>query len=186
MLMKNKNTNLILVPYLLFVFLCGLHFSTAAQDLSSSYSLGYGDEVSIKVFGENDLSLQTRVNDLGVISFPFLGDIEVLELTISEVQDKIENGLRDGYLVDPEVSVEVVAYRRFYVGGEVKSPGGFIFLPGLTIRKAINLAGGFTPRAAKNKIYIISDNDPDNLQQPVELSSPVKPGDVITVKQRFF
>jgi polysaccharide export outer membrane protein len=79
-----------------------------------------------------------------------------------------------------------VTYRRFYVNGEVKQPGGFAFLPGLTVRKAISLAGGFTPRAAQSKIYIISDSSANRSPARVDLNTSVKPGDVITVKQRFF
>ncbi|EGG95601.1 Capsule polysaccharide export protein [gamma proteobacterium IMCC1989] len=142
--------------------------------------------MSIKVYGEDDLSVETQLNDLGVISFPFLGELEVFGLTVTEVQEKIETGLKEGFLVNPKVSVTVVTYRRFYVNGEVRQPGGFAFLPGLTVRKAISLAGGFTPRAAQNKIYIISDSSENRSPARVQLNSSVKPGDVITVKQRFF
>jgi polysaccharide export outer membrane protein len=156
--------------------------SMSVADLSSAYSLGHGDLVSIKVYGEDE----TQLNDLGVISFPFLGELEVFGLTVTEVQEKIETGLKEGYLVNPKVSVTVVTYRRFYVNGEVKQPGGFAFLPGLTVRKAISLAGGFTPRAAQSKIYIISDSSANRSPTRVDLNTSVKPGDVITVKQRFF
>lgn len=169
----------------LYMMLCIISPITVA-DLSPAYSLGYGDLVSIKVYGEEDLSVEAHLNDVGVISFPFLGELDVFGLTVTEVQDKIAKGLQDGFLVNPKVSVTVVTYRRFYVNGEVRDPGGFAFLPGLTVRKAVSLAGGFTARAAENKIYIISDNKENRSPVKVELNSPVKPGDVITVKQRFF
>jgi polysaccharide export outer membrane protein len=142
--------------------------------------------VNIKVYGQDDLTVEAHLNDLGVISFPFLGEVEVFGLTVTEVQEKIAAGLKEGYLVNPKVSVSVIEYRRFYVSGEVKQPGGFAFLPGLTIRKAISLAGGFTARAAQNKIYIVSDRESDSKPKRVDLNSSVSPGDVITVKQRFF
>jgi polysaccharide biosynthesis/export protein VpsN len=171
--------------YIVCLMLCVASASSVA-DLSPAYSLGYGDLVSIKIYGEDDLAVETQLNDLGVISFPFLGELDVFGLTVTEVQEKIEAGLKDGYLVNPKVSVTVVTYRRFYVNGEVRQPGGFAFLPGLTVRKAVSLAGGFTPRAAQNKIYIISDSTESRTPTRVELNSSVKPGDVITVKQRFF
>jgi len=171
--------------YVVCLLLC-VFSSVSVADLSPAYSLGYGDLVSIKVYGEDDLSVETQLNDLGVISFPFLGELEVFGLTVTEVQEKIELGLKEGYLVNPKVSVTVVTYRRFYVNGEVRQPGGFAFLPGLTVRKAISLAGGFTARAAQSKIYIISDRTENRSPTRVELNSSVKPGDVITVKQRFF
>ncbi|MGS2718000.1 polysaccharide biosynthesis/export family protein [Eionea flava] len=171
---------------LVFMFLSGTS-GTVVADLPPAYSLGYGDVVSIRVYGEEDLTVETQLNDLGVISYPFLGELNVFGLTVTEIQEKIEIGLKDGYLVDPKVSVTVVTYRRFYVNGEVRQPGGFAFLPGLTVRKAISLAGGFTPRASQGKIYIISDTEEGRSSpQRVDLNSSVKPGDVITVKQRFF
>lgn len=175
------------------VSLCGFAIFTQAEakqaetsSVISGYTLGYGDMVSIRVYGESDLAIETQLNDLGVISFPLLGEVKVLGLTVTELQDTIAKALNDGYLVDPKVSVSVVEYRRFYVNGEVKQPGGFAFLPGLTIRKAISLAGGFTARAARSKIYIISDSDGTRSPQRVDLNSSVKPGDVVTVKPRFF
>lgn len=154
--------------------------------LSTAYILGYGDIVSIKVYGEEDLSVEAELNNAGFISFPFLGEIKVYGLTVVEIQEKIAAGLRDGYLVDPKISVSLTAYRQFYVNGEVKQPGGFQFSPKLTVRKAISLAGGFTARAAKNKIYIVSDGGDTSEPQRVDLNSSIRPGDVITVKQRFF
>ena len=65
----------------------------AVADLSSAYTVGYGDVVTIKVFGEEELTVVTQLNDLSVISFPFLGEVEVFGLTVTEVQDKITTGL---------------------------------------------------------------------------------------------
>lgn len=155
-------------------------------ELSIAYTLGYGDIVSIKVYGEDDLNVEAELNNAGFISFPFLGEIKVYGLTVVQIQEEIAKGLRDGYLVDPKVSVSLTAYRQFYVNGEVKLPGGFQFSPKLTVRKAISLAGGFTARAAKNKIYIVSDGASTSEPQRVDLNTAIKPGDVITVKQRFF
>ncbi len=188
--MKNKSSLFISLQYgivCLMLAMCSLlAVADEVPDVSPAYSLGYGDMVSIRVYGEEDLAVETQLNDLGVISFPLLGEVQVLGLTVTEVQEKIAEALKDGYLVDPKVSVSVTEYRRFYVNGEVRQPGGFAFLPGLTVRKAISLAGGFTARAAQNKIFIISDGADSRSPRRVELSSSVEPGDVITIKQRFF
>jgi len=82
--------------------------------------------------------------------------------------------------------VSVVKYRPFFVNGEVKAPGGVDFQPGLTLRKAIALAGGFTERANKSSILLIADSDPDLKEQKVDLSYKVQPGDIFTVKDTFF
>ena len=94
----------------------------AAQQ-TESYSLGPGDQVSIVVFGESDLSLSFSVTDNGLLNYPFLGDIKVSGLTVSELQQRIADGLRGDYLIDPEVTVSITQYRPFFLNGEVSRPG---------------------------------------------------------------
>jgi polysaccharide export outer membrane protein len=151
----------------------------------SGYQLGSGDLVRIQVYGESDLSVDARVTETGMIAYPFLGQIQLLGKTLDQVQQAITRGLRGDYLVDPKVSVTILEYRQIFINGEVKSPGGFAYQPGLTVRKAISLAGGFTERASKNKISIIAEKLP-NTQRAATLNTPVSPGDIITVEQSFF
>ncbi len=151
----------------------------------SGYQLGSGDLVRIQVYGESDLSLDARVTETGMIAYPFLGQIQLLGRTLDQVQQAITRGLKGDYLVDPKVSVTILEYRQIFINGEVKSPGGFAYQPGLTVRKAISLAGGFTERASKNKISIIAEKTP-NTQRAATLNTPVSPGDIITVEQSFF
>ena len=159
-----------------------------AQSINSSlqYKLGSGDKIRIQVYGEDDLYLETRVSDRGTISYPFLGELKVVGLTPSQLEKEITVKLKDGYLVNPKVSVDILEYRPFYVNGEVEKPGGFPFQPGITIRKAISVAGGFKERAAKDKIYVIRGNDPSGKSIKVGLGDAVYPGDIITVEQSFF
>ncbi|MCF2949880.1 polysaccharide export protein [Paraglaciecola aquimarina] len=163
---------------------------TVAQDGTSGaenhYRLGADDEISVKVFNEPDLSLpKTRVSANGNISMPLIGQVQVKGLTIDEVELKITKLYLGDYLKKPDVSVSVVEYRQFYVNGEVDKPGGYSYREGMTIQRAISLAGGFTERAARNKIQLMRENDPNNISR-VDLNSPVKPGDVITVEESFF
>lgn len=155
----------------------------AAEDLS--YQLGSGDMIRIQVYGENDLTLEARITDTGTISYPFLGQVKVTGRTIGQLQDEIAAGLKGDYLLDPKVSVTILDYRQFYINGEVKKPGGFAFKPGLTVHKAISLAGGMTERASTNKISIVSESNP-NRKQPADLNTRVRPGDIITIDQSFF
>ncbi|GAA3912712.1 polysaccharide biosynthesis/export family protein [Litoribacillus peritrichatus] len=152
----------------------------------SEYSLGSGDLIKVQVYGEEDLTREVRLSDAGTLSFPFLGEFQVLGLTVGQLQTYITQGLLGDYLVDPKVSVTIVEYRQFFINGEVEKPGGFSFQPGLTVRKAVSLAGGFTERASKKNIFIISDSDPTNTPKKVSLSGSLKPGDIITVEQSFF
>lgn len=120
-----------------------------------------------------------------MISFPFLGELYVLCLAVTELQETIAKSLENGYLVDSQVSVTVKECRQFFVNSEVRQLGGLVYLPRLTVRKAISLAGSFTARAATSKIFIISDRDDENPRR-VNLGTSVALGDVITVKQHFF
>jgi len=159
-----------------------------AQDSSglSEYALGSGDKIRIHVYGEDDLGVETLLSDAGTLAYPFLGELRVLGLTAGELQQKITAGLLGDYLIDPKVSVTILEYRQFYINGEVKMPGGFAFKPGLTIRKAVSLAQGFTERAAKGNIFVISDNDPTQTPVRADQNASVRPGDIITVEQSFF
>lgn len=179
-----------LITALLICFLSSL---TCAQSFQDSYRLGSGDLISIKVYDEPSLSLdRIKVADTGNISFPFLGNINVLGKTPKEVEQVITKGLKGPYLIDPNLTVMILEYRPFYVIGEVKRPGSYSFHPGLTIARAISVAGGFTERASKQSIYIEHDviqyklNRKNNSKEAVSLDERVTPGDVITVKQSFF
>lgn len=151
---------------------------------ADTYRLGTGDEIRIQVFGEDDLSLELRLGDSGVIAYPFLGEIQVRGLTPAELESRLVDGLKPDYLVDPSVNVSVLEYRPFFIYGEVEEPGGFPFQPGLTVRQAVALAGGFTERASRRKIVLVGDDGRDVGIVPLE--HRVRPGDTLTVEQSFF
>lgn len=154
-----------------------------AQD----YRLGSGDVIRIDVYDEADLSFQRiLIGSKGSIVYPFVGEVQVVDKTVSEIEALIVNGLKPDYLVNPRVTVSVLEYRPFFVNGEVESPGGIAYSPGLTLRKAITLAGGFSERASRSNITVISEDDPDAKPRKIGLNYAVKPGDVITVEQSFF
>lgn len=172
------------MKYLFAVALIMFGGLSYAEDMAD-YRLGGGDRVKIEVSGEPDLSMEFRLSEPGVISYPFLGDIRVKGLTVSGLQDRIFGGLRGDYLVSPNVNVTVLEYRPFFIYGEVKSPGGLAYQPGLTVSKAIALAGGFTERASRSRITLSRNGDEDDSRR-VSLSDPVKPGDILTIEQSFF
>lgn len=151
-----------------------------------NYRLGPGDLVKIQVYGEDDLTVESLVGDSGKISYPFLGDLQLTGKTLFELESFITRKLKGRYLVDPEVTVSILEYRQFFVNGHVKKPGGFPFQPGMTVRKAISLAGGFEERASSDKISVVSGGDPDAPQRRVGIDEQVGPGDVITVERAFF
>jgi polysaccharide export outer membrane protein len=157
-----------------------------AQQLSS-YKLGSGDTITIRVVGEDDLKREkVRLSDAGTVSFPVLGEIRVKGMTVGALEEFITKGLKGRYLLDPQVTVSIEEYRNFFVNGEVEKPGGYPFSPGLNVRKAISVAGGFKERAAREKVLIIRDDDPSQSPKRVDLNTPVFPGDILTVEQSFF
>ena len=164
-----------------------LSFTAQAAPTSfSQYQLNSGDEISISVYGEDDMSLETRLTDAGTISYPFLGEIRVKGMTVGELQSFIIKKLKGDYFIDPKVSIAIKEYRKFFVSGEVKSPGGFSFEPGLTLEKAIALAGGFTQRASKKEIMVTREENGKLVEKELDLNESVLPGDIITIKESFF
>lgn len=154
---------------------------------NSQYKLASGDVIRINVFGEKDLSFEElRLTDAGTFSYPFIGEVQAKGKTAAEIEQMIIAKLKGDYLVDPRVSVSVLKYREFFISGEVKTPGGYAFQPGLTLRRAVALAGGMTERASDKRITIIRDHDASRTPEPATLDTPVMPGDTITIDQGFF
>lgn len=155
--------------------------------LLSTYKLAAGDVITIRVFGEDDLSREKiRLSDAGTIPYPVLGEVRARGLTIGEIEKSITAGLSGRYLVNPRVSITIEEYRPFYINGMVERPGGYPFQPGLTVLKASSLAGGFKERASFSKITIIREGDPTGRPQKADINSPVNPGDTVFIEESFF
>ena len=160
--------------------------SSNSSDLSI-YKLGVGDVISVQVVGEDDLKREKiRLSDAGTLSFPYLGEIRVRGMTVGALEEFITKGLKGRYLLNPQVTVTIHEYRNFFVNGLVDKPGGYPFVPGITVRKAISMAGGFKERASKEKINVIREDDVKGIAQRVALEALVRPGDIITVEESFF
>jgi protein involved in polysaccharide export with SLBB domain len=182
--LTERRTICVWLPVMLLLWLAAA--AALAQSTDSLFRLGPGDRIIIKVFGEEDLSMDFRLNDTGRLNYPFLGELVVQGLTVTELEQRITRGLRDAYLRDPAVTVSIAEYRPFFLYGEVQKPGGIPYQPRLTVERAIALGGGFTERASRSKIEVVRASDPKHNAVRVALSDPVFPGDVITVKQSFF
>ena len=115
----------------------------AAHAAAPSYILGTGDKLRITVFGEPDLSGEFKVGASGAVSLPLIGDVSTLDSNLRQLEAKIVAKLKDGYLKKPRVTVEVLQYRPFFILGNVKKPGSFPYVNGMTVLNAIALAGGY-------------------------------------------
>jgi protein involved in polysaccharide export with SLBB domain len=153
---------------------------------AAAYRLGSGDKVRVTVFNEKDLSGEFDVNDQGLVALPLIGQVKVGGLALSEAQELITQKYAKDFLVNPRINVEVLNYRPFFILGEVKNPGSYPFVNGISIVNAVALAGGYTPRANHSRIVVKRASDPAAGEQPVQEDSPVLPGDVIRVLERFF
>ncbi len=171
---------------LLLLIFCTMSTAFAQEPGDASYTLNTGDKIYIQVFDEQDLTMETRVSSSGVINYSFLGPLQVAGRTSSQLENDISSLLKDGYLVNPSVNVSVVEYRPFFINGEVKQPGGYPYQPGLTLEKAVAIAGGLTDRASRRKMYLQEANKQSKDRKKVGMENPVAPGDIITIKEGFF
>lgn len=171
------------------LLITGYSLTVLAQDQSASsqYSLATGDLIYIQVFDEPDLTMRATISESGAINYSYLGTIQVAGQTASQLTDLITEKLRDGYLKNPSVNVTVERYRSFFVDGEVRSPGSYGYQPGLTLAKAVSLAGGLTDRASRKRITLTREiNGEKKSFERIKMSQSIEPGDVITVDEGFF
>jgi len=152
------------------------------------YRLAAGDELKITVFGESSLTKEYVVSSAGDISFPLIGDVPVVSMTVTQLQDKLVGELSKGYLNDPRVTAEVLNYRPFFILGEVTRPGKFPFSDELTVYQAVALAGGFSYRADRSKVFIQRADTGVEETYDLKEGKPVyvSPGDTIRFGERFF
>jgi len=159
--------------------------SEAQPTAVAAYRLGAGDKLRITVYNEEDVSGEYEVDSSGNVSMKLIGTIAAAGRTLPELGKAIEAKLLDGYLLNPRVAIDVLNYRPFYVLGEVNQPGSYPYVAGITVLKAIALAGGFTFRARTSKIELMHANEPEN-PKLVDQNTLLLPGDIIRVKERFF
>ncbi|MBI3453073.1 MAG: polysaccharide export protein [Rhodospirillales bacterium] len=151
-----------------------------------AYTVGSGDRLRVIVFSEDDISGEFEVDGSGTLAMKLVGRINIKGFTLKQVEEEIAGKLREGYLRNPRVSVEVLNYRPFFILGEVEKRGSYPYVNGMTIANAVAIAGGYTYRAAKSRITIQRYNDPSKKEHPVNEDAPVLPGDIIRIPERFF
>lgn len=150
------------------------------------YVLDAGDRVRITVFEQESLTNVYSVDQSGYIAFPLVGAIAARGQTASALEGQIAQKLRNGYLRDPDVSVEIDRYRPVFVMGEVGAAGQYSYVPGMTVQKAIAAAGGYTARAYQANVDVTRDINGKVMTGRVVTSDPLLPGDTIYVRERLF
>ncbi|MEC9368424.1 MAG: polysaccharide biosynthesis/export family protein [Pseudomonadota bacterium] len=154
--------------------------------LGASYQLDAGDQLRVVVFGQDSLSREYAVDGSGFISMPLIGPVPARGATTFQVEDRIASMLRQKYVKDPKVTVEVRTYRPFFILGEVRRPGQFPYVSGMTVQTAVAIAGGYTERARESKMKLTRRQGGASATLMVPQDYPVQPGDTIYVKERLF
>ena len=158
----------------------------AATFEDGPYTLDSGDKLRIVVFGQDALSNNYTVDAQGQVSLPLVGAVEARGLTTAQLSNAIASRLKSGFVRDPSVAVEIETYRPFFVLGEVTFPGQYPYVPNMTVENAIAIAGGFTPRASKDKVTITRKVQGVPTRTVLPLRYPIRPGDTVEISERWF
>ena len=150
------------------------------------YTLDGGDKLRVTVFGQEGLTNSYAVDGAGRISMPLIGRVDARGLTTAQVASNITTKLRAGFVREPHVAVEVETFRPFFILGEVTAAGQYAYVNNLTVETAIAIAGGFTPRANRATFTIVRNINGVASSASVPLHFNVRPGDTITVHERWF
>lgn len=156
------------------------------EAINQPYVLDAGDTVRITVFEQEGLTNTYAVDQSGYISVPLVGTVAARGSTVQQLEKLLATKLRAGYLRDPDISVQVERYRPIFIMGEVGAAGQYSFVPGLTVQKAIALAGGFSPRANQADADITRTINGKIMTGRVLTSDPLLPGDTIYIRERLF
>jgi protein involved in polysaccharide export with SLBB domain len=160
--------------------------------------LGAGDVIEVRVVGEDELAGTHRVSDDGTIYFPYIGRVEIAGRDEAATAELLATRLRDdGFLRAPQVTVFIrdATSQQVTVMGAVDNPGNFALAPGLTIVRAISLAGGFTALAARNSVVVTRRIDGELRRFNIPVGDmmtegrddvPLQAGDIIYVDERVF
>lgn len=161
--------------------------STGGDVASGSYRLNPGDKMRIIVYGQNHLTGDYALDNAGVLAFPLAGQVRAAGMTPGELERTLKSKLDPDYIRDASVSVEVMTKRPFYIVGEVKNPGSYPYVSGISVLNAVALAGGYTYRARENSVYIKrTDKNGQIVRVAATSNTMVRPGDTIQVRERYF
>jgi protein involved in polysaccharide export with SLBB domain len=160
--------------------------STLSAEEALTYKLGPGDKLRIITFDEPQLTGEFLVDSTGTVSLPLIGEVPANGRTVGDVQGDIVGRLKDGFIKEPSVSIEVLTFRPFYILGEVNKPGEYPYTSDLTVVNAVATAGGFTYRANEHRVLIKHQGASAEERVLLTPTTKVRPGDTIRVVERYF
>src|SRR5665213_2278345 len=158
----------------------------ASTNYAPTYTLDSGDKLRVVVFGQDGITNSYTVDASGNVTLPLIGTVPARGYSTQQLSKTITERLKQGYVREPHVTVEVEAYRPFFILGEVTNPGQYPYVANMTAETAIAIAGGFAPRASKGKVEVTRNNSQQQFHGDVPLNYPLRPGDTVVVKERWF
>jgi polysaccharide biosynthesis/export protein len=159
-------------------------YAPAPRD--TAYHLDAGDKLRVVVYGQEGLTNTYAIDAAGSITMPLIGSVHARGRTTAGLAADITAKLRNGYIREPSVAVEIEAYRPFFILGEVQAPGQYPYVPNMTVESAIAIAGGFSARAKRDIVTLTHTDASGALRYEVPLGTSLKPGDTIQVGERWF
>jgi polysaccharide export outer membrane protein len=157
----------------------------AAETASPAYTLDSGDRLRVVVFGQDGLTNSYAVDAAGNITMPLIGPVRARGRTTTQVSASLVTRLRQGFLREPHVAVEVEAYRPFFILGEVTFPGQYPYVANMTVETAVAIAGGFTPRAFHYTVQVSRLIEGVAVRDTVPVTTLLRPGDTVVVAERW-
>jgi polysaccharide export outer membrane protein len=152
----------------------------------SAYRLDAGDRLRVVVFGQEGLTNTYAIDAGGSITMPLIGAVPARGRTPAGLAAEITGRLRRGYIRDPSVAVEIEAYRPFFILGEVAAPGQYPYVPNMSVESAVAIAGGFSPRALRDRVTLTHTDSSGSMRVVVPLGTALSPGDTVLVGERWF
>jgi polysaccharide export outer membrane protein len=152
----------------------------------AAYRLDAGDKLRVVVYGQDGLTNTYAIDAGGSITLPLIGAVPARGRTTAELASGITAKLRNGYIREPSVAVEIESYRPFFILGEVAAPGQYPYVPNMTVESAVAIAGGFSPRARRDTVTLTHTAGGGTARYEVPLGTSVSPGDTVMVGERWF
>jgi polysaccharide biosynthesis/export protein len=150
------------------------------------YHLDAGDRLRVVVYGQEGLTNTYSISAGGTITMPLIGAVPARGRTPQGLAAEITARLRNGFIREPSVAVEVESYRPFFILGEVQAPGQYPYVPNMTAESAVAIAGGFSPRARKDRVTITHTDASGTSRAVMPPGTPISPGDTVLVGERWF
>ena len=157
-----------------------------APTYDAKYQLDASDRLRVVVYGQEGLTNSYQIDAAGAITMPLIGRVPARGLTPAALAASITSRLRNGYIRDPSVAVEIESYRPFFILGEVAAPGQYPYVPNMSVEAAVAIAGGFSPRARRDEVMLTHKTERGNVRAAVPLGTPIDPGDTIQIGERWF